>query len=161
MSDPGSFQQLVARHRGALARLCRHYEAQPELRRDLEQEILLALWRAFATFRGECSERTFLYRVAHNVAATHVLQARRQARPLQEDEPSPAPSPEQVAETRDALARLEQRLRRLDLSSRQLVLMALEGCTTAEMAEITGLSPTNVTTKLSRARQALTKEENE
>jgi RNA polymerase sigma-70 factor (ECF subfamily) len=90
-----------------------------------------------------------------------VLQARRQARPLQEDEPSPAPSPEQVAETRDALARLEQRLRRLDLSSRQLVLMALEGCTTAEMAEITGLSPTNVTTKLSRARQALTKEENE
>jgi DNA-directed RNA polymerase specialized sigma24 family protein len=39
--------------------------------------------------------------------------------------------------------------------------MALEGCTTAEMAEITGLSPTNVTTKLSRARQALTKEENE
>ncbi|MCU0654397.1 MAG: RNA polymerase sigma factor [Polyangiaceae bacterium] len=158
MSDPASFQQLITRHRGALARLCRHYEAQPEPRRDLEQEILLALWRAFATFRGECSERTFLYRVAHNVAATHVLRAVRQ-RALPEPEPPPPPSPEQTAEARDALALLERRLRSMDLTSRQLVLMALEGCSTAEMAEITGLSPTNITTRLSRARKALGEEQ--
>jgi DNA-directed RNA polymerase specialized sigma24 family protein len=47
----------------------------------------------------------------------------------------------------------------MDLVSQQLVLLALEGCSTAEISEITGLTPTNVTTRLSRLRQALTKEE--
>jgi len=63
------------------------------------------------------------------------------------------------ADARATLARLDRRLRALDVPSQQLVLLALEGCTTAEIAEVTGLSPTNVTTRLSRLRHALTREE--
>jgi DNA-directed RNA polymerase specialized sigma24 family protein len=55
--------------------------------------------------------------------------------------------------------RLEARIRALDVPSRQLVLLALEGCTTAEIAEVTGLTPTHVTTKLSRLRRTLAEEE--
>src|SRR5262245_44890861 len=69
------FLALHGRHAPALGRLARHYEADPEARRDLEQEILAALWRALPSFRGECAERTWVYRVAHNVAATHVARA--------------------------------------------------------------------------------------
>ena len=54
---------------------------------------------------------------------------------------------------------IDRRLRAMDLVSQELVLLALEGCTTAEIAEVTGLSLTNVTTRLSRLRHALTKEE--
>jgi RNA polymerase sigma-70 factor (ECF subfamily) len=42
----------------------------PEDRRDLLQEIHLALWRSFATFDDRCSLRTWVYRVAHNVATS-------------------------------------------------------------------------------------------
>src|SRR6185503_12341169 len=70
-----AFRGLLARHAPAIGRVCRHYEAAPDLRRDLEQEVLLALWRAQQSFRGDCSERTWVYRVAHNVGATHVMRA--------------------------------------------------------------------------------------
>lgn len=152
-------QRLLARHAPALVRLARHYEAEPEARRDLEQEILVALWRALPGYRGDASERTWVYRIAHNVAASHVaraIRARRDDAAIEvEIESTERRAVHDVTEQREAVRRLEQRVRALDLPSRQLVLLALEGCTTAEIAEVTGLSPTNVTTKLSRLRKAL------
>jgi RNA polymerase sigma-70 factor (ECF subfamily) len=155
--DEHAFRALCARHAPALGRLTRHYEAQAEARRDLEQEILLALWRAQTAFRGDCSERTWVYRVAHNTAASHVarqIRARRDA-DAASHEPDPPRAPDEVTAERAAIRRLEERIRALDVPARQLVLLALEGCTTAEIAEVTGLSETNVTTKLSRLRKAL------
>src|SRR5687768_11603390 len=61
----------------ALERLARAYEADADQRRDLLQDIHVALWRSLAGFDGRCSERTWVYRVAHNVATTHVLTSRR------------------------------------------------------------------------------------
>jgi RNA polymerase sigma-70 factor (ECF subfamily) len=155
------FEEIVSRHRPALGRLVRHYEASPEARRDLEQEILVALWRALESFRGESSEKTFVLRVAHNVAVTHVTRAAR-ARRLEAETPPEVhgpPAPDDRADARALLSRIDRRLRAMDLPSRQLVLLALEGCTTAEIADVTGLTPTNVTTRLSRLRSALTREE--
>jgi RNA polymerase sigma-70 factor (ECF subfamily) len=155
------FEEVTARHRAAIARICRHYEASAEARRDLEQEILVGLWRALATFRGESSEKTFVLRVAHNVAVTHVT---RSARARQLDAavtppPASGAAPDAHVDAKAMLARLDRRLRAMDLVSQELVLLALEGCTTAEIAEVTGLSLTNVTTRLSRLRHALTQEE--
>ena len=152
------FRALLGRHREALRRVARHYEASAEGRRDLEQEVLLALWRAMPSFRGASSERTWVYRIAHNVAASFVAKAIRTRR---DDEragvqPTPtSPDPLESALERDAMRRLDQRIRALDLTSRQLVLLALEGCTMAEIAEVTGLTLTNVTTRLSRLRREL------
>ena len=154
-----ALRALFARHAPALGRLVRHYEAQPEARRDLEQEILIALWRARTAFRGECSERTWVYRIAHNVAISHVARAMRDRRDADArgavPEAEPPRGPDDVTAARDAVRRLERRLQALDLPSRQIVLLALEGCSTAEIVEVTGLSPTNVTTKLSRLRRSL------
>ena len=57
----------------------RGYEADPERRRDLLQEIHLELWRSMALFDGRCALRTWVYRVAHNVAASHIVRERRAA----------------------------------------------------------------------------------
>jgi len=67
----------AAQFGGAIARLARAYEADQDRRADLRQEIDIALWRSFAGFDGRCSMRTWVYRVAHNVAATHVLKQQR------------------------------------------------------------------------------------
>jgi RNA polymerase sigma-70 factor (ECF subfamily) len=159
--DAARFRAMIGRHAAAIARLCRHHEASPEARRDLEQEVLVALWRALPAFRGESSERTWVYRIAHNVAATHVVQGvRRRRREAKAAETTrQVARPDETAEMRDRLARVSARLRTFDLASQQLVLLALEGCTTAEIVEVSGLSATNVTTRLSRLRQQLMRED--
>src|SRR3954452_23744529 len=60
-----------------LDRLCAGYEADPDKRRDLRQEIHLQLWRSFKAFDGRCSLSTWTLRVAHNAAASYVLRERR------------------------------------------------------------------------------------
>src|SRR6185503_3401712 len=66
----------------ALERLSRAYEADPDKRRDLLQEIHFALWRSFEGFQARCSIRTWVFRVAHNTAAKHVVQKRSNSRNL-------------------------------------------------------------------------------
>jgi RNA polymerase sigma-70 factor (ECF subfamily) len=74
----GLYEEAVSTHGPALNRLARAYEADPELRRDLLQEIHLALWRSLESFQSRCSLRAWIYRVAHNVAASHIVTNRRQ-----------------------------------------------------------------------------------
>jgi len=141
----------------ALERLARAYESDSELRRDLLQDIHVALWRSFAGYNGRCSVRTWVYRVAHNVAATHVIR-RRRARPamlvgLEELENMPAESvPPDRAGVLERLLELIQRLQPLE---RQVILSYLEGLDAASIGEITGISPVNVATRIHRIKRIL------
>lgn len=143
----------------ALERLARAYEADSELRRDLLQEIHIALWRSFANFDGRCSTRTWVYRVAHNVGASHVLRQRRippSALVGLEELENLADADSQHAADRshllDRLLHLIQQLKPLD---RHVILSYLEGLDAAEIGEITGLSATNVATKIHRIKNML------
>src|SRR5581483_1864147 len=71
------FEKIASEFAAPLARLVRAHEADPTLQQDLLQEIHFALWRSLRTFDRRCSLRTWVYRVAHHVAATHVLRSRR------------------------------------------------------------------------------------
>lgn len=71
------YEQVAADYGSALERLARAYELEPETCRDLLQEIHLRLWCSFALFDQRCSLRTWIYRVAHNVATEHVIRQRR------------------------------------------------------------------------------------
>ncbi len=143
-------------------RLAYAYEADPDRRRDRLQEIHLALWRSFEKFDGRCSVRTWVYRVAHNVATSHVIRQskRRRLAPvlltLEEAEAQPAPgNVEASADRRRALARLLALVRRLDLIDRQLILAYLEGLDAESMSAVTGLSTANVWTKIHRIKRLL------
>jgi RNA polymerase sigma-70 factor (ECF subfamily) len=70
------YSEVVAEYGGAVERLARGYERDADRRRDLLQEIHVALWRSLARFDGRCSMRTWVYRVAHNVATSRVIRAR-------------------------------------------------------------------------------------
>ena len=71
------YRSAAEQYGSALERLARAYEVDPEKRRDLIQEIHFQLWRSFQCFDARCSARTWVYRVAHHVAASHVLRERR------------------------------------------------------------------------------------
>ena len=153
------FQQAAAEFAGALERLARSYEADPETRRDLLQDIHVALWRSFATFNGLCSRRTWVFRVAHNTAVSHVLRERRRRGQgmvtLEEIEQKPAaiPMPGQGREQQlDQLLALIRTLKPID---RQVILAYLEDLDAAEIGEITGLSAANVATRIHRIKSIL------
>jgi RNA polymerase sigma-70 factor (ECF subfamily) len=154
------YREAAAAFGGALARLARAYESDPDKRLDLLQNIHLALWQSLHAFDGRCSLRTWVYRVAHNVAASHVGASRRQARvPLTTlEDPDLVPVEAAMEDRLDAerrLARLEALLHRLRPLDRQVMLLYLEGQSAAEIAEVTGLAPGNVATKIHRTAKLL------
>jgi RNA polymerase sigma-70 factor (ECF subfamily) len=153
------YEEVSAEYGAALGRLARGYEGDAEKRRDLLQEIHLALWRSFARFGGDCSLRTWVYRVAHNTAISWVTRQRR-SRPdalVSLEEMTPVP----VAADADrgiALERLMQLIQRLKPLDREVILAWLEGMDAAAIGEVTGLSAGNVATKVHRIRSLLARD---
>jgi RNA polymerase sigma-70 factor (ECF subfamily) len=160
------FYRTVAEEYGAaLARLAYAYEADPDLRRDLSQEIHLALWRSFAKFNGRCSLRTWIYRVAHNVATSHVVKQTRGKRngpaflTLEEAEVQVGQENVEIsADRHQALAHLFALIQSLDPLDRQVILAYLEDLDAESIAEITGLSAANVWTRIHRIKNVLVRQ---
>jgi RNA polymerase sigma-70 factor (ECF subfamily) len=144
----GAAEQFAA----SLDRLARAYEAHPEKRRDLLQEIHFQLWRSFQRFDARCSLRTWVYRVAHHVAASHVLRERRTFSALvslEQLETLPdTQQRESAAHQRINLERLAALIQQLKLIDRQVIVCYLEELDGASIGEITGLSPGNVAMRI-------------
>ena len=157
------WRQAAAEYAAALERLAWAYEADPDQRRDLVQEIHLALWRSFGSFDARCSLRTWIYRVAHNVATSHVIrQKKRNALvflTLEEIEAQQAPqNVEESADRQQALARVLALVQGLEILDRQPILDYLEGLDAESMSQITGLSAANVWTKIHRIKNVLVRQ---
>ena len=164
MPDPAARQDaryecVAADYGAALERLARAYEADPDRRRDLLQEIHVALWRSLQAFDERCSLRTWVYRVAHNVATSQILRRRTNAPTLVTLDELAVTVAENDAEgaldRRMALERLAALIRTLKPLDRQMILLYLEDLDAASIAEIVGLSPGNVATKIHRIKQIL------
>jgi len=141
----------------ALERLVRAYELDPEKRCDLLQEIHLALWLSFEKFEGRCSLRTWVYRIAHNIATSHVIRQRRansRLLSLEEIDAMPQQSDPHLADRLD-LERLLQLIHRLNPPDRELMLLYLEDLDAGAIGEIMGLSAVNVRSKVHRLKTIL------
>src|SRR5687767_2727395 len=112
------YAEAAAAFGPALERLARAYERDPDKRRDLLQEVHVALWRSLARFDGRCSLRTWVYRVAHNTATSKTLRPRTNAPTIVALDDSlesvaAAASEEEVLDRRRALERLHGLISRL------------------------------------------------
>jgi RNA polymerase sigma-70 factor (ECF subfamily) len=151
------FHHLLDVNRAALARLAGSYTRSPSDRMDLLQEIAMALWQALPRFRGDCSERTFLFRIAHNRCLARV--AARRATIALDDEHVEVEDPRPGADVQ--LSRDEQRerlvaaVRQLPAIYREVITLTLEGMAYKEISAVLGISETNVGVRLNRARQLL------
>lgn len=128
-------------------------------RNDLMQELLLALWKALPAFREDSKASTFVYRVAHNTALTWRRTRRNYERKVERFE-SLVPVENFVPATAhdaELLERVYAEIRLLPAVDRSLILLSLDGVAYREMAEIHGLSESNVGVRLNRAKQQLAK----
>ncbi len=151
------FDRLLAANGPALTRLAASYTNTLSDRDDLLQEIALAVWQALRRFRGECSERTFLFRIAHNRAIAHLVRTRsRNAETSAEVEvPDPSLDPESGVARAQRAERLRWAVQRLPVPYREVITLALEDLDYGEIAEVLGTSESNVGARLTRARRML------
>jgi len=145
----------------ALDRLAAGYEADPDKRHDLRQDIHFQLWKSFEIFDGRCSLKTWTFRIAHNTAVSHVNRERRlSARfvTLEEIErTAPGSDAEPDIDRRRALDQLTQLILKLKPLDRQIIISYLEEMDTAAIADITGLSAANVAMKIHRIKNILSR----
>ena len=154
------YQEATRTFGAALERLVRAYEADPDKRLDLLQDIHLALWLSFDKYEARCSLRTWVYRVAHNTATSHVIrQHRTNSRVLLSLEQIEAmPDSTDAVRNNDAriaLDRLLELIQQLKPLERDVMLLYLEDLDAAAIAEITGISPGNVRVQIHRIKAIL------
>ena len=146
------FRELIARYGAAMRRLCAVYARERHDREDLFQNIFLAVWKALPSYRGDATDRTWVYSIAHNVAVTWRSREERWSRRRRGLEESAQPTEKPTDGRR---MQLEGAISRLPPIDRQLVILWLEGFTTAEIAATTGMRPGTVGVRLIRIRRGL------
>jgi RNA polymerase sigma-70 factor (ECF subfamily) len=154
-----AYEDLLRRYVTPLRRLAWAYESDPASREDLFQEIAMALWTALPRFRGDSSERTWIYRVAHNTAISFAAQRRRRDQREESGESTPEPalaaSQEGDAIEQQRRALLWTAVQALPVADRQVIVLHLEGLSAQDIESVTGLSAGAVATRLTRIRQRL------
>ena len=152
------FDQVVRDYTGLIGRISRSFEANEQDREDLKQDILLALWRALPTFRGESSLKTFVARVAQKRAVSHVQRQSRRARtdPYEEGSSGVAADQETLAIENDIRKKLTKILAGLPIAQRETAVLLLEGFSYGEIASILGVSVNAAVLRCQRAKVHLT-----
>ena len=151
------FRDLLERHRGIVFKVANSYASNAHDREDLAQEIAVQLWRAFPKYDGARSFSTWMYRVALNVAISHLRERSRFERhhePLDmtlHDDADAGSEPDADARVRE----LYRCIARLDPLDRALLILYLDERSQRDIAEILGISETNVATKIGRLKARL------
>lgn len=150
------FLQLIEENKGILYKICRIYQDDPEDRNDLLQEIILQLWLAFGSFRGESKFSSWMYRVALNTAI--VFFKKQQRRPddqqlpygfEQAEEQSPA------GEKEAQLAIFYKAVQQLSKVEKALIYLYMENQPYDEIAANLGITPVNVRVRVNRIKNKL------
>jgi RNA polymerase sigma-70 factor (ECF subfamily) len=151
------FIEAINQNIGIVHRVCNSYFWQePEERRDLFQEIMYQLWKAYPYFRGDAKFSTWMYQVALNTAITY--RKKRSRNPVNEplaEQYSQFHECQEQAATEEHIALLYQAIHTLTDLDKAIILLHLEEQTYQDIAAITGLTKTNVSVRLVRIKKTL------
>lgn len=161
--DTTAFEQLLTPYESMVWRVCWHYTGHVEDARDCAQESMVKAWRSLADYRGDCSMETWLYRIAASCCLDFLRKRRRREADSIDmladtgfEPPDPSPQPEEIAIANDDNARLLKALTLLPEDMRTaLILSAMEGKRYEDIAQITGVAPGTVKSRISRAKVRL------
>lgn len=149
------FQSLLDTHRGIVFKVAALYCRDAEERRDLAQDIATQAWRSFPNYDPARAFPTWLYRIALNVAISHLRTHGGRETVALEDIAEPAHDEDLARETDDGLRTLQRCIGTLDPLDRALLLLYLDERPQREIADVLGLSETNVATRIGRLKQRL------
>ena len=151
------FSQVTSTCMGLLTRIALSYEADPALRHELIQDILLAVWVALGNFRGEASLKTFAASIAQKRCISHVTKRAREPRQVElpTDLVSGALQPDEVAVENDLKKRLVESIQLLPIPQREAIVLCFEGFSYSEVGQVLGISTNAATLRCQRAKESL------
>lgn len=146
------FVELIEEHRTLLIKVCNVYLNCTEDRQDLYQDIILQLWKSYPGFKGNSKVSTWMYRVAFNTAISSLRRQKLKTTNLDNTEFTIANSSQSDHEDKELLRELINSLSKVEKS---LIFLYLESMTYEEIAEITGMTKSNVSVRLVRIKKKL------
>ncbi|PZX57712.1 RNA polymerase sigma-70 factor (ECF subfamily) [Algoriphagus ratkowskyi] len=155
MNKEEEFVSLIHQNQGLIYKIASIYSREKEEQDDLYQEIVYQTWKSFDNFKNAAKPSTWLYRVGMNTAITHLNRTKKrlQVVPLQDVKLQFAESGD--TEKEEKIQQLYAQIRKLNLLDRGIVFLFLEGKNYEEIAEISGISESNVGTRMSRIKAKL------
>jgi RNA polymerase sigma factor (sigma-70 family) len=152
------FQALVEEHKKILYKVCHSYCRNPGDRDDLAQEIIVQLWRSFRSFDQRVRFSTWMYRIALNVAISFYRRESVRTRYVVPGSEHLLEAVDQTANRSEEVQVLYQWIEGLDPLHKALVILYLDGNNYQEIADVLGISQTNVATKINRLKETLRQE---
>lgn len=155
------FRKIVAEQQERVWNICRHYARSADDTNDLQQEVMINVWRNLDSFRAESALSTWIYRIAVNTCLSYIMKENRRSgfnlsldnknveHLMQEDETS------EKLITEQKLDALHNTINQLSVIDKLLISLSLEKISTREIADIIGITEPNVRTKLHRIREEL------
>jgi RNA polymerase sigma-70 factor (ECF subfamily) len=149
------FEQWLSWHKALIFKIVRAYAFTTMDRDDLFQEIVIQVWRSIPSFRGESAVTTWLYRIAFNTAITWVTKERKHYQAKEQLDHVPYVLQENKLPIDERLEWLYREISTLDEIDRSITLLLLDGFSYKEMADILGITESNVGVKINRIKKNL------
>ncbi len=153
-----TFQNLVEEHKKILYKVCNSYCRERDSRDDLAQEIMIQLWRSFGKFDGRCRFSTWMYRIALNVAISFYRSESARTRHVISDQQHLLETVVETESQPEDIRLLYQFIDGLDPFNKALILLYLDENSYREIADVLGITETNVATKISRLKNKMKQE---
>ena len=161
MEKEKRFNEVIAQNSERIKRICCYYNSNPDDQKDMYQEILVNIWKSLNNFRGEAAISTWVYRVAVNTSLTFTGKAYRQMKLIvdidtqnlgliyEEEEFEAQRLHDQQFE------KLQSELNTLSVIDKALISLMLEGLSMKEIADVIGITESNVKVKIHRIKAQL------
>ena len=146
---------MVYANLGIIYKICNLYAASED-REDLKQEIVFQLWKSYPSFKGDSRFQSWMYRVALNTAILGLRGKLKYTR-LSEKELNISDDPGERQDKDFRVGQLYKQISKLNDLEKTIIFLYLEECSYEEIAEITGMSQSNVSVRLVRIREKLRK----
>lgn len=155
MTDQEAFVKMIQQYEGTIFKIARLYIRTETDLNDMYQEIVLQLWKAFPSFQGKSSPGTWLYRVALNTAITYLKKRKRRVETVTLYEGIDQFRADEEQGVKSQITMLYEMVSKLDGLDKGLVLLYLENKSHQEIADIIGISVSNVGTRINRIKKKL------
>lgn len=155
MPKEEEFIRIIKENEGIIFKITTMYTDHRDDQKDLYQDVVYQLWKSFDSFRAESKISTWMYRIALNTALTRLKKSKRLGNSVSIDRVVMQQTENYNPEFEEKLKVLYAHIKQLSVLEKGLMLLLLEGKKYDEISEITGLSATNVGTKISRIKQKL------
>lgn len=155
MTQEQKFIKFLEDYKHLIWKVAGIYCADVENRKDLIQEIILQLWKAFPKYNSQFALSTWTYRIALNVSISYVRKTTSRKKAIQNYESNLQLIRIEASDKDDQIKRLHDAIHFLKPIDKAIISLHLEGCKNQEVAVVLGITPSNVSTRLNRIKQQL------